>query len=106
MIARPDRGAIGQRFSQLADLAHESGLDIEYLMLRGIFMPAKATPDQVAFYVDLFQKVRETADWKDFMAKGAFNTSFKSGDEYKAWVASAADTHKGLMEKAGFLAKK
>lgn len=84
----------------------ESGLDIEYLMLRGIFMTPKATPEQVAFYVDLFQKVRETSDWKDFMAKGAFNTSFKTGDEFKAWVSAAADTHKGLMEKAGFLAKK
>lgn len=83
----------------------ESGLDIEYLMLRGIFMPAKATPDQIAFYVDLFQKVRETPDWKEFMEKGAFNTSFKTGDDYKAWLTKAADTHRSLMEKAGFLAK-
>lgn len=83
----------------------ESGLDIEYLMLRGIFMPAKATPEQVAFYVDLFKKVRETPEWKDFMAKGAFNTTFLTGDEYRTWLTKAADTHKDLMEKAGFLAK-
>ncbi|MEJ1159607.1 Bug family tripartite tricarboxylate transporter substrate binding protein [Prosthecomicrobium sp. N25] len=83
----------------------ESGLDIEYLMLRGIFMPAKATPDQVEFYVNLFKKVRETPDWKDFMEKGAFNTTFMAGDDYKKWLASAAETHRSLMEKAGFLAK-
>jgi putative tricarboxylic transport membrane protein len=83
----------------------ESGLDIEYLMLRGIFMGPGATADQVAFYVDLFKKVRETPEWKDFMEKGAFNTSFMAGDEYKAWLGKAATTHKELMEKAGFLAK-
>jgi putative tricarboxylic transport membrane protein len=74
-------------------------------MLRGIFMTPGATPDQVAFYVELFKKVRETPEWKDFMEKGAFNTTFMSGDEYRSWVGKAAETHRALMEKAGFLAK-
>ena len=38
----------------------EAGVPTDYLMLRGIFMPPGVTPDQVAFYVDLFKKVRET----------------------------------------------
>jgi len=83
----------------------EQGLDIEYLMLRGIFTTPGATADQVAFYVDLFKKVRETPEWKDFMEKGAFNTTFMSGDQYRSWVKNAAETHRSLMEKAGFLAK-
>jgi putative tricarboxylic transport membrane protein len=83
----------------------EQGLDVEYLMLRGFFTTPGATPDQVAFYVDLFKKIRETPDWKEFMEKGAFNTSFMSGDEFKAWLKKAGDEHRGLMEKAGFLAK-
>jgi tripartite-type tricarboxylate transporter receptor subunit TctC len=81
----------------------ESGIDMDYLMLRGIFMPPGVTPDQVAFYVDLFQKVRETPEWKDFMSKGAFNTTFLTGDEYKKWVSEAATRHKDLMTKAGFV---
>jgi putative tricarboxylic transport membrane protein len=83
----------------------EEGLDIEYTMLRGIFMGPNVTKDQVAWYVDLFKKVRETPEWKDFMEKGAFNTTFMTGDEFKAWLTKAADTHRDLMEKAGFLAK-
>jgi putative tricarboxylic transport membrane protein len=83
----------------------EQGLDIEYTMLRGIFMTPGATPDQISYYVDLFKKVRETPEWKDFMEKGAFNTTFMSGDEYRNWVKGAAETHQKLMEKAGFLAK-
>ena len=53
----------------------EAGVAVDYLMLRGIFMPAGVTKEQVDFYVDLFKKVRETPDWKKFMEDGAFNTT-------------------------------
>jgi tripartite-type tricarboxylate transporter receptor subunit TctC len=81
------------------------GLDVEYLMLRGFFMPAGATPDQVAFYVDLFKKVRATPDWKKFTEDAAFNDTFMTGQEFTAWVKKAEGTHKTLMQDAGFLAK-
>ena len=83
----------------------EAGVPMDYVMLRGIFMPAGVTADQVAFYVDLFKKVRETPEWKDFMEKGAFNQSFMTGPEYVKWVESAEKTHQDLMKEAGFLAK-
>lgn len=83
----------------------ESGLDIEYQMLRGIFMPAGVTEEQVTFYVDLFKKVRETPEWQDFMQKGAFNNRMMAGDEFKAWLEQAATLHKNLMTKAGFIAQ-
>jgi tripartite-type tricarboxylate transporter receptor subunit TctC len=81
----------------------EAGVDVTYTMLRGIFMPAGATPEQVAFYVDLFKKVRETDEWKDFMAKGAFKQTFLAGDEFTGWLKNAAAMHKDLMTKAGFV---
>jgi putative tricarboxylic transport membrane protein len=81
------------------------GLDVEYLMLRGIFMPAGVEQEHVDFYVDLFTKVRETPEWQDFMSKGAFNTTFMTGEDYKAWVAKTADLHEKLMAEAGFLAE-
>ena len=75
-------------------------------MLRGYFISPGVSPDAVAYYVDLFKKVRETQEWKDFMAQGAFNTTFMAGKEYRDWVEKAEATHKSLMTKAGFLAKK
>jgi putative tricarboxylic transport membrane protein len=81
------------------------GLDVEYLMLRGFFMPAGVTPDQVKFYVDLFRKVRETPEWKDLMNNGAFNQTFMVGKEYGDWVAKEHTRHEQLMKEAGFLAK-
>jgi putative tricarboxylic transport membrane protein len=80
------------------------GLDMEYLMLRGFFMPAGVKPEQVDFYVELFKKVRETAEWTKLMNDGAFNQSFMSGKEFADWVAKTESTHKALMQEAGFLA--
>jgi len=80
------------------------GLDIEYLMLRGVFTTPGATPDQVAFYVDLFKKVRETPEWKQLMQDGAFNQTFMSGGEYAKWVEQEEVRHRDLMKEAGFLA--
>lgn len=83
----------------------EAGVKVDYLMLRGIFMPGGVSQDQVNYYVSLFKKVRETPEWKEFMEKGAFNQSFMSGKEYASWVEKAEETHKVLMKDAGFLAK-
>ena len=82
----------------------ESGVPVDYQMLRGIFMPPGVKPEEVAYYVELFKKVRETPDWKDFMEKGAFNNTFMSGDEFKSWVEKTDKTHYDLMKEAGFLA--
>ncbi len=81
-----------------------SGLPVDYVMLRGIFMPPGVTPDQVAFYLDLFKKVRALPEWQDFMAKGAFNQTALTGDAYFDWLGKNEQMHRVLMKEAGFLA--
>ena len=83
----------------------EAGVPTDYVMLRGIFMAPGVTPEQVAFYVELMKKVRETPDWKEYMEKGAFNTTSMSGTDYVKWLTSAEIAHRQLMTEAGFLAK-
>ncbi|MBL0142855.1 MAG: tripartite tricarboxylate transporter substrate binding protein [Betaproteobacteria bacterium] len=82
----------------------ESGVNTEYVMLRGIFMPGGVTPDQVKYYVDLLEKVRSTPEWKKFMENGAFNQTALTGKEYLDWVEKADKVHHELMKEAGFLA--
>ena len=84
----------------------KSGVDMDYLMLRGIFMAGGVTEEQRNFYVDLLKKVRATPEWKEFMERGAFNQTALSGDEYKNWVAKEELRHIQLMKEAGFLANK
>jgi tripartite-type tricarboxylate transporter receptor subunit TctC len=81
------------------------GLDVEYLMLRGIFMPPGISQDQVDFYVDLFKKVRALPEWKKYTEDAAFNDTFMSGKQYVDWVSNAENTHRTLMQEAGFIAK-
>src|SRR4051812_35705783 len=83
----------------------ESGLDVEYLMLRGIFMSPDVKPEHIDFYVGLMQKVRATPEWKKFMEEGAFNQTFMTGAEYARWVANEEVRHRLLMQEAGFIAK-
>jgi tripartite-type tricarboxylate transporter receptor subunit TctC len=81
-----------------------AGVDVEYVMLRGIFMAPGVTKEQTDYYVDLFKKVRETPEWKKLMQDGAFNQTFMSGADYANWVGKAEELHKQLMQEAGFLA--
>ena len=53
----------------------EAGLDVDYLMLRGIFMAAgREARSTCKYYVELFKKVMATPEWKKLMEEGAFNT--------------------------------
>jgi putative tricarboxylic transport membrane protein len=81
-----------------------AGIPVEYVMLRGIFMPPGVTPDQVKYYTDLFAKVRALPEWKDFMNKGAFRQTALSGQEYFDWLARNEQMHRVLMKDAGFIA--
>jgi tripartite-type tricarboxylate transporter receptor subunit TctC len=83
----------------------EGGLNIDYLMLRGVFMPPKVDPAAVKYYQDLFAKVFETPEWKNLMQQGAFNLSRLKGKDYEAWVAKEEARHVSLMKAAGFIAK-
>ena len=80
------------------------GLDVEYTMLRGMFLPAKVTPDQTAFYVDLFKKVAETPEFKDYMEKQALKPIFLAGNDMVKFLEKDEALHKQLMTEAGFVA--
>jgi putative tricarboxylic transport membrane protein len=79
------------------------GLEVEYLMLRGIFMAPGATAEQLKFYVELFSKVRDLPEWKQFMEDGAYKNTALSGKDFKDWLARAEAEHYRLMNEAGFL---
>jgi putative tricarboxylic transport membrane protein len=82
-----------------------AGVSVDYLMLRGIFMAPGVAADQVQFYLDLFKKVRALPEWKDFMEKGAFNTTALSGPEFVDWLGKNEQMHRVLMRDAGFIAQ-
>jgi putative tricarboxylic transport membrane protein len=82
-----------------------AGLPVDYLMLRGVFMPPGASAEQVAFYVGLFDKLRGLPEWKEFMQKGAFKQTTLSGPAFTEWLGKNEQMHRTLMKEAGFLAQ-
>jgi tripartite-type tricarboxylate transporter receptor subunit TctC len=80
----------------------EEGLDVQYLMLRAMFLPGKVTEDQKAFYVDLFRKVSQTSDYKEYMEKQALKPAFLTGAPMLKFLEEDDALNKNLMVEAGF----
>src|SRR5262245_57667848 len=58
------------------------GVDIQYLMLRGIFGAPDMPKEAVDWYIGFLRKVYETPEFKDYLHKGALKPSFATGGEY------------------------
>jgi len=82
----------------------EEGLDVQYLMLRAMFLPGKVTSEQNAFYVDLFRKLTQTPDYKEYMEKQALKPTFLAGNDMLKFLEEDDALNKGLMTEAGFVA--
>ena len=80
------------------------GIPVQYLMLRGIFTTPGATPEQVAYYVQLLAKVRALPEWQEFMAQGAFKQTTINGQPFVDWLGRAESFHRVLMREAKFMA--
>jgi len=81
------------------------GVDVNYLMLRGIFGAPNMPKDAVDWYVSFLKKISETPEWKKYMEDGALKPAFASGAEYVKWVEENEQLHKDLMAKGGLLKK-
>jgi tripartite-type tricarboxylate transporter receptor subunit TctC len=80
-----------------------SGLATQYLMLRGVFLPAQVSPAQQAYYVALFDRLRELPEWQAFMARGAFRQTHMSGPAFVQWLERNETFHRTLMREARWL---
>ena len=81
------------------------GVDVHYLMLRGIFGPPSMPKDAVDWYVGFLKKVYDTPDFQKYLGEGALKPSFAAGAEYVKWVEENEQLHKDLMATGGLLKK-
>ena len=81
------------------------GVDLHYLMLRGIFGTPNMPKEAVDWYVGFLKKVTETPEWKKYMDDGALKPAFATGAEYVKWVEDNEKLHRELMAKGGLLKK-
>jgi tripartite-type tricarboxylate transporter receptor subunit TctC len=95
-IALPD-------WNGIPTMKEAMGVDMSYLMLRGIFAAPGITKEQQDFYVDLLKKVTETEEWKKYISDMGLKGAFLSGSDYAKWVGEQEAKHKDLMTKGGLI---
>lgn len=81
------------------------GLDvgIEYFIMRSVMGPPGLSPEQVQFHVDLFRKVYDSAEWKEFAEKNVLDLKFLAGEEFKKFVDDYNKLHEDVMKQAGWV---
>ncbi len=84
-------------------MKESTGVDMRYLMLRGIFMAPKVPKEAHAWYVDLFRKITQTAEWKKYVADNALLPSYVSGPDYVKWLDEKDAATKKLMKEGGLI---
>jgi tripartite-type tricarboxylate transporter receptor subunit TctC len=87
-------------------LCKDEGIPIDsFQMPRTIWLPANVPADAVAFYTELFKKVSETPEWKEYVTRTVQTARFMSGDELAKFIADDEAKNKQVFEKEGWLVK-
>lgn len=103
-MAYSEKVADGQSWADIPTCASQ-GLNVSYQMLRGMFMPGKVGKDQQTFYVDMFKKVSDTPEWKEYLARNALVPDYRDGEAFVSFLKADEQKHEKLMTEAGFMAK-
>lgn len=84
----------------------EAGIPIEgFQMPRTVWLPAGVPADAVAFYAGVLEKVSQTPEWKEFVARTAQTGRFMKGQEFVDFVAKDEAANKKVFEAEGWVVK-
>ena len=104
-MAFKDKVTTDQAWSDIPT-CKESGVDVQYQMLRAFFLPPDTTKEQSAFYADLLRKVTATPDWQAYLNKQALKETFLTGGDFVKFLEKDEAFHTKLMNESGLSAKK
>ena len=80
----------------------ESGVDVQYQMLRAFFLPPGTTAEQAAYYVEVLRKVADSSEWKEYTERNALKQTFVTGPDFVKFLEKDDAYHLTLMKEAGF----
>lgn len=92
-------------WDNIPTLKESAGVDLSYMMLRGIFGAPGITKEQQAFYTDVLKKVTETPEWIKYISDNGLKSAYLTGPDYAKWVGEQETIHKELMTKGGLIKK-
>ncbi|MGX5734083.1 Bug family tripartite tricarboxylate transporter substrate binding protein [Bosea thiooxidans] len=84
----------------------EAGLPLEaFQMPRTVWLPADVPADAVKFYEDVLEKVSQSDEWKEFIARTAQTGRFMKGKEFAEFVARDDAANRKVFEAEGWVVK-
>jgi tripartite-type tricarboxylate transporter receptor subunit TctC len=92
-------------WKEIPTLKEATGIDVSYLMLRGIFGAPGITKEQQEYYVNVMKKVTETPDWQKYISDMGLKGAYLTGPDYVKWLEEKDKMTKDLMAKGNLLKK-
>ncbi|TMG53673.1 MAG: tripartite tricarboxylate transporter substrate binding protein [Chloroflexi bacterium] len=71
----------------------------DYYIMRAIMAPPGLSPQQQAFWVDVFKKVYDSDEWKKFMTDQTLNPDFRSGLDFRQFILQYQQLHQDIATK-------
>jgi len=82
-----------------------TGVDMSYMMLRGIFGAPGITKEQQEYYLNVMKKVTETPEWQKYISDMGLKGAFLMGPDFVKWLEEKEKITKDLMAKGNLLKK-
>jgi putative tricarboxylic transport membrane protein len=95
-IALPD-------WDKIPTMKEATGVDLSYLMLRGMFAAPGIKKEQQDFYVEVLRKVTETPEWKKYITDNGLKAAFLTGPDFVKWVGEQEGKHGELLKTGGLI---
>jgi tripartite-type tricarboxylate transporter receptor subunit TctC len=93
--ASPTKGV----YSGLATCKSQGIAIDDYFIMRAVMGPPELTPQQQAFWVDVFRKVSESAEWKAKIDEFFLTPDFKTGAEFQKFLTEYTQLHQDIATK-------
>jgi putative tricarboxylic transport membrane protein len=86
-------------FAGLATCTAQGLAISDYFIVRSIMAPPGLSKGQQAFWVDVFKKVYDSADWKQFMTDNELKPDFRSGADFDKLIADYQKLHEDIAKQ-------
>lgn len=93
-------------WKEIPTMKEATGVDMSYLMLRGIFAAPGITKEQQEYYVNVMKKVTETPEWQKYISDMGLKGAYLTGPDYVKWLEEKEKITIDLMAKGNLLKKK
>ncbi|WP_102107491.1 tripartite tricarboxylate transporter substrate binding protein [Oceaniglobus roseus] len=79
----------------------ELGHPLEYTMQRSFVAPGGMSPEAVAYYTEMFDKLNQSEEWQKYTQENSLDADYMTGDELQAYFLKERDKHAALLKSMG-----